>query len=101
MEIREDSRLALTMKWALTHYAPEIGWTIDGKYASEDDVVKLISMAYRQFDMEIVRRAIAYCKENWTVDISKETRHIMNKKVRHHQFVWVPPSPLSSLIVPR
>ena len=85
MEIRENSRLALTMKWALTHYAPEIGWTIDGKYASENDVVKLISTAYKQFDIEIVKRAITYCRENWSVDISKETRHEMNKKVIEYE----------------
>ena len=85
MEIREDSRLALTMKWALTHYAPEIGWTIDGKHASEDDVVKLISKAYKQFDTEIVKSAIAYCRENWNVNLSKETRHGMNKRVIEYE----------------
>ncbi|MBR2214337.1 MAG: sel1 repeat family protein [Selenomonadaceae bacterium] len=85
MEIRENSKLALTMKWALTHYAPETGWTIDGKYASEQDVVNLISMAYKQFDMEVVKKAIAYFRENWTVNISKETRHGMNKKIMDYE----------------
>lgn len=81
MEIREDSRLALTMKWNLTHYAPEIGWTIDSKYASEDDVVNLICKAYKQFDFETVKKAINYCKENWKKDITSEMRRNMNEKV--------------------
>lgn len=85
MEIRENSRLALTMKWVRTYYSPELGWTIDGKYASEDDVVKLISLACKQFDLETVKNAIVYCRENWKLDIAKETRLSMNRKVMAYE----------------
>ena len=81
MEIREGSKLALTMKWAATHYSSEIGWTIDGRYASDDEVIKLISEAFKQFDTKTVKKAVAYCKDNWKLDISQKQRFDMNKKV--------------------
>ena len=79
MELREDSKLALTMKWGLTDYDYQIGWTIDGKYASEDEVIELVSMAYNQHDLEIVAQAIDFCKKNWKLTISKDKRMKMNK----------------------
>ncbi|MCR5767258.1 MAG: hypothetical protein K6G45_02060 [Lachnospiraceae bacterium] len=81
MEIRDNSPLALTMKWALTHYTNEAGWIIDGRYASEKEVVELISMAFKQFSSATVKKAIEYLRENWGEHITKETRHSMNKKI--------------------
>ena len=80
MEIRDNSPLALTMKWACTHYTIEVGWTIDGRYASEKEVVELISMAFKQFSSDTVKNAVVYFRENWGENITKETRYSMNKK---------------------
>ena len=81
MEIRDNSPLALTMKWACTHYTIEVGWTIDGRYASEKEVVELISMAFKQFSSDTVKNAVEYFRENWGENITKETRYSMNKKI--------------------
>lgn len=81
MELRADSKLALTMKWAQTQYDQKLGWIIDGKYANEEDVVELVSMAYKQYDLDTVKRAIDYYKKNWKPKISKEKSMSMNKKV--------------------
>lgn len=85
LEIRENSKLALTMKWAATHYSSEIGWTIDGRYASNDEVTKLISDAFKQFDDKTVKKAIAYCEANWKHNLSREQRFEMHKKVMEYE----------------
>ena len=59
----------------------QLGWIIDGKYANEEEVIELISMAYKEYDLDTVKRAIDYYKKNWKPKISKEKRMSMNKKV--------------------
>lgn len=85
LAIRENSKLALTMKWAATRYSNEVGWTIDGRYASEDEVINLISEAFKQFDTKTVKKAVAYCKANWKLDISQKQRFDMHKKVIEYE----------------
>ena len=48
-------------------------------------------MAYKQYDLDTVKRAIDYYKKNWKPKISKEKRMSMNKKVIEFENELMPP----------
>ena len=81
MNTSENNETTSKINWGSISFLPEIGWTMDTKNASDEEICDLISTNYGHFKPETIKKAVFYLKSHWNTPIEKSELTNMTKKI--------------------